>query len=270
MTQIDLTGKKPQVFIDVHEVGGESDSSITLFRDYLKEQKVFYQVKKLEVGDLILLGDYAVERKTVSDFCNSLFGSKYGNPRLMEQMKSLSETYEHPILLLEGGYTVKKDPNTNCIFYLKHHKQHKHNEHLYWALERKIGMHPNQFDGALQKIREMGVEVIQTFDKNDGVERLKEIFSTIQEEGEEKEKTRSPTIRQKPKLKTLLDKQIFFLSGIPQVSTVRAKKLLREFEHPFNVIENINEWDEVKGIGEKTVEKAKKVLFSKAIEEEEE
>lgn len=270
MNQVDLIGKKPLVYIDVHETSGrKGESSVTLFRDYLKREGVFYQVKNLEVGDLILVGDYAIERKTISDFCHSLFGSKHGTPRLMNQMKALKDAYETPILLLEGGLSVMRDPNRGAIFYLKHLKQHQHNDYLYWALNRKINMHPNQFDGALRKIREMGVKIVESFDERDGASKLQDLLSEAQGKEEEEEKERPPTIRQKPKLKTLLDKQIFLLSGLPQVSTVRAKKLLETFGHPFNVIENIEDWGAVKGIGKKTVKRVKKVLFRQEIKQDE-
>lgn len=182
MVQKNLTGETPEVFIDVHEVDRKSESSITLFRDKLRENDVFYQVKKLEVGDLILVGDYDIERKTVPDFCHSLFGSRQGNPRLMHQMRSLIETYDNPILLLEGGNTVKKNPMESSIYYLKHQKPHSHSDYLYWSLEREINMHPNQFQGALNKIQEMGVTIIQTFDEKDGAEQLWELFSEADKE----------------------------------------------------------------------------------------
>lgn len=273
MTQIDLFGKKPEVIIDVHEIKGKRNSknSIIRFRNWLKQNNTLFQVKKLEVGDLILSKGYAIERKTVADFCHSLFGSKAGKPRLMNQVKALKEAYEHPILFLEGGLTIRKDPNTNSIFYLKHRKKHQHKDYLYWSLERKINMHPNQLEGAIQKIREMGLKVMKTFNDNDGVEKLKELFLNIQEgkdgENTANEEKRPPKIRQKPKLQTLLDKQIFLLSGLPQISTVRAKKLLREFSNPLKAIRNIDEWKKIKGIGEKTVEKNKKVLYRQEIEE---
>lgn len=272
MTQTDLTGQCPQAFIDVHEVKGRgSESSITLFRDFLKENNVFYQVRKLEVGDIVFGGDYAIERKTVGDFCHSLFGSKHGNPRLMNQMKALKEAYENPILLLEGGLAIQRNPSLGAIFYLKHLKKHENNEHLYWALLRRVNMHPNQLDGALQTVTDMRVRVIKSFNEEDGARVLREVFSEAKEEEEEKEekRTRPPTLRQKPTLKTLLDKQIFFLSGFPQISTVRAKKLLEAFDDPFNAIENIEKWTDIKGIGEKTVKKVKKVLFRCELKQEE-
>lgn len=270
LAQVDLLGRVPEVYVDVHEVSNRrKDTSITLFLKLLKEKNIPFTVKKLEVADLVLPNDYAIERKTVMDFCQSLFGSRDGRPRLFEQIEALKETYDNPFLLLEGGLAVRLDPTTKSIFFPLNRRLLR--PRIWSVVEEQIKIMPQQYLGAIRAVEERGVKVIQSFNERDGAEILFDLY--LESKGLKGEKggkgKKYPVLRQKPPLKTIYDKQIFFLAGLPRISTVNAVKLLKRYKSPLNAIKNYTRWSiEVDGIGEKTVNEIKKVLTTEWKEEE--
>jgi len=265
MVQVDLFGRAPEVYIDIHEVTNKrKHTSITLFRDILEKNKIPYQVKKLEVADLLLPNDYAIVRKTVKDFCTSLFGSKDGRPRLFEQIKALVETYEHPFLLLEGGLSVRLDPTTKSIFIPVSRRQIR--DRIWSVVEEQIRIDPRQFSGALRYVEESGVTLLKSFDAKHGSQILYSLYLEAKgfKERKPERAKKYPIVRQKPSLKTLQDRQLFFLSGLPRISVVNARKILEKYETPFNAIMKFRNWSkDVEGIGDKTVDEIRKVLLSR-------
>ncbi len=271
MVQIDLFGNPPEVFIDIHEVTNKrKETSVTLFIKELERKKIPYQVKKLEVADIVLPNDYAVERKTVKDFCHSLFGSADGRPRLFEQVTNLVEAYEHPILLIEGGLSVRLDPTTKSIFVPINRKLLR--PRIWSVIEEQIRINPNQYLGAIRSIEERGVRVIQSFGPEDGAKLLFDLYlesKGLMSEGEKKKRSYA-IVRQKPRLKSIRDKQLFFMAGLPKISTINAVKILKKYGTPYNAIMKFQRWSvDIDGIGEKIVEEIKKVLLSEWKEEEE-
>ena len=65
--------------------------------DKLHELDTEIEKKQLPVGDFILSDRVCVERKTVSDFLQSLIDG-----RLFEQVKNMIENFEAPIIIVEG------------------------------------------------------------------------------------------------------------------------------------------------------------------------
>jgi len=267
---MDLLGRVPEVYIDVHEVTNKrKETSVTLFIKELQRKSIPYQIKKLEVADIVFPNGYAIERKTVKDFCQSLFGSNDGRPRLFEQVEALKETYDNPILLLEGGLAVRLDPTTKSIFVPVSRRLLR--PRIWSVVEEQIKIMPQQYLGALRSVEERGVRVIQTFNEKDGSSKLFQLFleaKGVELSEREKSKKKYPIIRQKPTLKTIYDKQIFFLAGLPRISTANAIKILKRYKTPLEAIKRFNHWEhEVDGIGEKTVEEVKKILTTEWKEE---
>lgn len=64
--------------------------------EILRKRGFYVQMKPLDVGDYIV-SSYAVERKTVRDFINSLYGG-----RLFEQAQRISRAYKDYLLIVEG------------------------------------------------------------------------------------------------------------------------------------------------------------------------
>lgn len=262
--QADLFGNIPDVIIDVHEVSKNKVSSVTLFMDLLKRNKVNYKIQKLEIADVILPNEYAVERKSIRDFLSSLMGSKTGRARLFEQMRNMAEAYENPILLIEGGLSIRLDVNDKAIFIPIRKK--KIRRRIYAVIEERIGVHPNAFLATIRKIESMGIRVIQTYNSLHGSQKLwalykesKEIESGIDENIRKK----YPIVRVKPRFRNMIEQQIFFLCGLPGISYARAEKILRTYKTPYNAILRVNRWNvDIEGIGEKILEKAQKILFT--------
>ncbi|MCR8454207.1 MAG: hypothetical protein NDP13_04365 [Crenarchaeota archaeon] len=259
--QLDLLGRAPEVIIDVHEVDKDKKNSITLFLEKVQQHKIPYRVEKLEVGDLILPNQYAIERKSIRDFLNSIIGNKNGKVRIFEQVKNLVETYKNPILLLEGSLSIRMDYHDKAI-YIPITKKNIRGR-IYSVIEERIGIHPNAYLGALNAIEEMGVRIEETYDIFHGAQILWDLY--LESKGKKIEQTEHEraVIRIKPRLRSLREQQIFFLAGLPGISVSRASKILSVYKTPYNAIMKVNRWDiDVEGIGEKTLEKISKVLFS--------
>lgn len=262
LTQTDLLGRYPEVIIDIHEVRNVlRETSVTLFLEYLKKKDIPFRIEKLDVGDILLPSGYAIERKTVQDFCRSLFGTQDGRLRLKEQIEALVTTYEKPILLLEGGLSVRTDP-VNKVIYVPV-RRYRVSRRLWHVTEEEIRIHPNQFEGALREIEEKGVQVIKSFNAEHGARILMSLLIDARKEAIEKKRKSYPIVRSKPKLKNIQNRQLFFLSGLPGISVVRARKILKIYKTPFNAISKVKRWDvDVEGIGQKTLDQVLKVLFS--------
>lgn len=260
MVQLDLFGRAPEVIIDIHEVSGEKENAVKVFIRMLSERNIYFKIEKLPVGDIIFPAGYAIERKTMRDLVNSLSGSKDGRLRLFEQIKALANTYEHPILLLEGGLAVTLDPINKCIHIPIHKK--KIGERLWIWTTEQINIHPNSYESLLREIENLGVKIIKSFDSQHAAFLLMGLLESIRKNvAKYSPREKYAFVRAKPKMKTLLDQQLFFLSGLPGINASRAKKILEIYHTPYNAIMKINRWDvDVEGIGEKILERVKKLL----------
>ena len=81
---------------------------------------------------------------------------------------------------------------------------------------------------------------------------------------EQKEKDRIPTIRGEKKVMSLKEKQLFIVEGLPEVSSVLSRRLLRRFGSIFGVF-NADEMElkEVEGVGEIKAKKIRDIIDSK-------
>ncbi len=260
--QFDLFGRAPEIIIDIYEVNKEKRNSVTLFLDKIRQHKIPHTIEKLELGDVILPNEYAVERKSIKDFLNSLMGSQNGRARLFEQMRSLRSSYDNPILLLEGALSIRLDYYDKAVYVPITKK--KIRNRIYSVIEERIGVHPNAYLGAISAIEEMGIRVIKTFDAYHGARILWDLYLESKGKTKTERKEVSPAIiRVKPKLKSLREQQLFFLAGLPGISVARALKILNVYKTPYNAILKVNRWDlDVEGIGEGILEKVRKVLFT--------
>lgn len=191
------------------------------------------EMQQLDVGDFILSERVGVERKTVRDFLQSLIDG-----RLLDQAKNLAETFERPILILEG-------------------------EGLY--TER--GIHPNAIRGALACITvDYHVSMISTSDEK---ETAKIIASIVRREQKE-DKSEVP-IRGERKSLTLSELQRFIVEGLPGISAVLAKRLLSYFGSVEEImVASEEKLKEVHGIGEEKAKEIRRVLDARYVPEDEE
>ena len=181
------------------------------------------EARQLDVGDFILSDRVGVERKSVKDFLQSIV-----DKRLMEQAQRLGETFERPMLILEG-------------------------EGLY-SLR---AIHPNAIRGALSALAiDFGIPILPTRDEKETAAVL-----AIVARREQLEQTREVAIRGSARKLALPEQQRFVVEGLPGVSAVLAKRLL---EH-FGTVERVmsaseKELQEVHGIGTEKAKEIRRVL----------
>ena len=188
---------------------------------YIKEHGADVVLKQLKVADYICSDRVAIEKKSSSDFLQSII-----NQRIFKQMEEISASFDRPLLVLEG--------NPEMLF-----------------LERKI--HPNTIRGVLSSIAiDYKVPIIWTSNPKDTAGMI--YWIAKREQDHEK---RGIQIRAKTKVDTLPDHQEFLVAGLPSVSNVLSKRLLERFKTVKKVFSaKQSQLIKVEGIGE---EKAKKI-----------
>src|SRR4030042_5463798 len=101
-----LKGEKVVILADHREIA----SNVTR---HLRQHDAEIRETQLKVGDYIVSERVAVERKSVPDFLQSII-----DQRLFKQMESLSESYEKPVLILEGnpeGLFLERNMHENTV-----------------------------------------------------------------------------------------------------------------------------------------------------------
>ena len=193
--------------------------------DELVQLGVEVEACQLNVGDFILSDRTGVERKSVGDFLQSII-----DKRLMNQAKALRETFERPVLILEG-------------------------DNLY----SRRAIHPNAVRGALAAlVVDMGIPILPTRDEK---ETALILFAIARRE--QLDESREVAVRGEPKGLTLPEHQRFVVEGLPGISAVLAKRLL---EH-FGTVERVmraseEELKQVHGIGREKAKAIRKILTS--------
>jgi len=157
--------------------------------DRLRELGVSVEVQKIAPGDYVL-GPVGIERKTLTDFFNSLV-----RKRLFEQVQRLREAYPQPLLILEGDLT-----------------------------ELSTFKHPQSFLGALlaMELKER-VPVLTTADKEQTALVLTVLWKS-QDKG-----APEYGLRHKPKALSLGQRQRFLVEGLPSIGETLARNLLERF-----------------------------------------
>jgi Fanconi anemia group M protein len=214
--KIDLTGKKIKIIADHRE-----DASGVI--NELREMGVDLEVCQLKVGDFILSDRVGVERKSVGDFLQSII-----DKRLMEQAKLLCETFERPVLIIEGK-----------------------------SLYSRRAIHPNAIRGTLAALAvDIGIPMIPTVDEKETASIL---FAIARRE--QTLESREVAIRGESKKLTLPECQRFIIEGLPGVSAVLAKRLLEHFGTAEKILcASEKELQQVHGIGKEKAKEIRRVL----------
>ncbi len=212
---------RPMVFVDHRE----SSSNVTR---HLKEYDILITPKQLEVGDYICSDQVGVERKTMNDFLQSII-----DKRLFNQLENLSNTFEKPILIMEG--------NPDVLF-----------------LNRN--MHTNAIRGALACIAvDYSMPIIWTQNSRETASQIYWIAHR-----EQIDDRKEASIRCNKKAFTLKQQQEYLIAGLPGINTSRAKKLLEHFKTPERIFRASEEkLKKVNGFGDKTAKRIKDLLKRK-------
>tara|TARA_Y100000296_G_scaffold84251_1_gene117079 strand:- start:3800 stop:4489 length:690 start_codon:yes stop_codon:yes gene_type:complete len=201
----------------------EKESSQKIIIDYREKNslviselsKLGFEIefKELKVADYIL-GDVAIERKTVFDFISSM-----KNGRLVNQLEGLQQ-YKNKLLIIEG----------------------LSEQELYTDSEDRIGMHPNAIRGFLLSILlKYKVPIIFTKNYEDTVK-----FISVLSKKKSKEISLNVTRKSFNKKEQIQ----FIIEGFPGIGPKTAKKLLKKFKTIKNII-NASQEDLKKIIGKK-------------------
>ncbi|MBW6442632.1 hypothetical protein K0A97_02515 [Patescibacteria group bacterium] len=182
------------------------------------------EIKPLKVGDYIVK-DVVIERKTISDFINSMLSR-----RLLIQIEELIQ-YPNRLLIIEGFEEQELYPDESLIINGK-------------------GIHPNSIRGFLLSILlKYKVPIIFTKDYKDTAK----FFSVIL-----KRKTQEMSLNANKKTLNSKERKEFILEGFPGIGPKTSKKLLENFGTLKEFI-NAPEEDLKKILGKKT-EGIKKII----------
>ena len=209
-----------------------------------KKDKIAYESQQLDVADIVISSEVAIERKEGFDFVSSIMDN-----RLFEQLLRLKETYQYPILILEGL-----------------------NDEVF----ENTGMKISSIYGALSYISyKLGISVIPTRNLEDTAIVIERIAYR------EQIKDNMPLLSRKaPKEMSKKDRRSFIVEGLVDIGSKKANTLIDKFETPYQVFKAIKHTEitytrtgnpkgiegpleELTGFGWKFVEKNQKILFGK-------
>jgi len=217
----DTDEKSVEVVVDQREL----DSTIA--RDLSKREGIETRLETLEVGDYVVSDRVVVERKTVSDFLDTLTG---GDRSLFEQVKDAARYYDRPVVLIEGS-----------------------------GLYGERNVHPNAIRGALASLAvDFGASVVRTDDEDDTAAMLEVLATREQEESD-----RTVSAHGEKAAKTLAEQQEYVVASIADVGPVTAQSLLSAFGSVESVLTADKETlQEAEGVGEVTAERIREVVAS--------
>jgi ERCC4-type nuclease len=202
------------------------------------------EVKQLDIADIVITEEVAIERKEGFDFVSSIIDN-----RLFEQCLRLKETYSTPILILEGL--------NNDVF-------------------ENTGMKTASIYGALAKIAyKLGFAIIPTRNLDDTAIVIERIAYR-----EQIKDGATVLSRKAPKSMSVEERRSFIVEGFIDIGPKKAKSLIEKYETPYQVFKAIKHTEitytktgnpkgidgplkEISGISWKFVEKNKEMLFGK-------
>ena len=181
----------------------------------MKKEGIELEFKQLDCGDYILSDRVALEYKKGDDLLSSIIDG-----RLFEQLGSLTNAYQIPILLIEGFPSG--------------------------------GIHPEAIAGALSSfVIDFGVSIIQTQNSEESAAIIKRIAMR-----EQKTKKRKPLIRKSMKMGNPNENAIQVIGSFPGINRTLATRLLENLGS-IRKITNASEDEliEIEGLGVKKSQK---------------
>jgi Fanconi anemia group M protein len=185
------------------------------------------RLETLAVGDYVVSDRVAVERKTVSDFLDTLTG---GDRSLFEQVGDLSRHYARPVVLIEGD-----------------------------GLYEERNVHPDAIRGALASLTvDFGVSVLRTADESETADLLAVLAGR-----EQTTRDRAVSVHGEKSSKTLAEQQEYVVGAIADIGPVTARSLLEHFGS-VEAVMTAREEDllDVDGVGEVTADRIRDVVGS--------
>jgi Fanconi anemia group M protein len=209
-----------------------------------KDNSVRYELKQLDIADIVVSKNVAIERKEGFDFVSSIMDN-----RLFEQLLRLKETYDTPILILEGL-----------------------NDEVF----ETTGMNIKSIYGALAFVSyKLGISVIPTRNVEDTAIVIERIAYR------EQVKDDMPLLSRKaPKSMNKEERRSYIIEGLIDIGPKKASNLIKKFKTPYKVFKAIKKTEvlytrtgnpkgingplkELRGFSWKFVQKNKEILFGK-------
>jgi ERCC4-related helicase len=207
---------KPIVYVDNREKGNDIAKRLI---DLGAEVKL----KQLETADYIVSMRAGIEYKKVEDFINSLIDG-----RLLSQIKSLSENFERPLIIVEGEQSIYGVRN----------------------------IHPNAIRGLISSITiDFRIPILYTKDPADTAET---IFSIAKRE--QILKKNDNLLHFSKKALTKNQQKEYIISSFPNIGTNIAKELLNKFGSIKNIVNaDITELQRIEKVGNIIAKKIKDI-----------
>jgi len=208
---------KIKIFADFREKGSG------IIKELI-EVDVELKLEALPNADYILSSRVGVEVKTVGDFVESIIDG-----RLLQQIKSLKNNFERPLLVIEGLEDIYSVRN----------------------------VHANAIRGMLAAITvSYGVPILYTKNFKDTASLLNIIAKREQEEV-----GKDFSLHPQKKAMSIKEQQEYIISSLPGVGSGLSKPLLKHFKSVKNVINaEKKELEKVEKIGKKKSEKIKDIV----------
>ena len=187
---------------------------------YLKKQGIDLEFRQLDCGDYVLSDRVAVEYKKGEDLLSSIIDG-----RLFEQLGTLQNSYQIPILIIEGFPSG--------------------------------GIHPEAIAGAIASFMiDFGVSIIQTQNSEETAVLLKRLATR-----EQKTKKRRALVRKASRIGNPKENAVRVVSSFPGINRTISTRLLETFGSIRGVIEATKEeLVQVEGFGPKKSEDFLKIV----------
>jgi len=182
------------------------------------------EISRLESADYILSKDVGVEFKSVKDFVDSIVDG-----RLLSQIKSLKQSFQKPLLIIEG---------TEDIYSMRN-------------------VHPNAIRGMLATIAvSYGIPILKTSHSKETAAIMASIVSREQEQG-----SASKYNLHAIKPQTLKQQQEYFISSLPNIGQNLAKDLLLHFKSAKNIVNaSVEDLQKIEKVGKIKAGKIKELV----------
>jgi Fanconi anemia group M protein len=210
-----------EVVVDQREL----DANVA--RDLSTREGIETRLETLEVGDYVLSDRVVVERKTVTDFLDTLTG---GDRSVFEQVGDAARHYARPVVVLEGG-----------------------------DLFGRRNVHPKAIHGALGSLAvDFGASVMQTAGEDETVDLLATLAEREQDGND-----RAVSVHGEKQSRTLPEQQEYVVASVAEVGPVTARSLLETLGSVEAVMTADDErLREAEGVGEVTASRIREVVGS--------
>jgi len=213
----------------------EDELKLTIFVDpretragiaqFLEKAGVDLKLQNLEIGDYIVSDKVCIERKTVTDFLDTLINKRRN---LFDQIHRMKNEYEKPLLVIEGD-----------------------------SIYGQRNVHPNVVRAVMATIAlDYSVPIIQTRDEADTAS----LIYVIAKREQMPNKTEVNPHGKKPSA-SLREQQEYLISALSNIGIVTTRNLLTRFKTVEGILTaSKEELMEVEHVGKKTAEHIKEVL----------